>query len=50
MLILASTGRRTVHIGIISVLLLVTALAWLPQEVRGGANQPAPSASGPAKH
>jgi hypothetical protein len=37
MLALSRTGRRSVHFAGISVLLLVTALAWLPQEVRGNA-------------
>jgi hypothetical protein len=48
MLALSRTSRRRVHMAGIAILLLVTALAWLPQEVRGAANPPAPAAAAPA--
>jgi hypothetical protein len=49
MLTLARSGRRALHVAVLAVLLLVTALAWLPQEVRGGAERPAPAAAVPVR-
>ena len=48
MLLLSWTGRRSVHLGIIILLLVITGLAWLPQEVAGGA-RPAVSPAGAAQ-
>lgn len=46
MLTLSRTSRRAIHIAGIAALLLVTALAWLPQEVRSKA--PGPVGPAPA--
>jgi hypothetical protein len=50
MLTLAHSARRGIHVAGIAVLLLITAFAWLPQEVRGArsADQALPKAAAAA--